>query len=357
MRSFGVVWVEGDMVEEVVVAGHTIELEHAMVPIDGVELDEDNPRVRYRLRLEQKGRSLEQVILAMPEMRALQRDIERNRGLRERVILQDGGSGRLKAVEGNSRLVCLQNLHAKYPRDPRWAQVPARILPRDVDPRHVALLLADFHVAGKIQWKAHEKAGQVYYMHDALGMSQEDIAVYLRTSGTAVARLLLAYGFMVNRFLKIDDGKYAKEGERKWSYFEEFFKQRALRAELNENASFGDDFCRWVGANRLAPADVRFLPNVLRNPDARRKLEEGTAGFSEVRKAVEAVEPEQGSEFFRLLAKVRDACRDAAHVKEILRIRTDEVARKRVLDTYEALVDFMELADVEREEADRERSV
>ena len=73
-------------------------------------------------------------------------------------------------------------------------------------------------------------------------------------------------------------------------------------------------------------------------------------------KAVEAAEPEHGSEFFRLLAKVRQACTNAAQVKEILRIRTDEVARKRLLDTYEALVDFMLLADVDPDEVDRKKS-
>ena len=200
------------------------------------------------------------MLLSLPEMEALQRDIELNGGLRERVILQDNGSRKLKAVEGNSRLVCLQNLHAKNPSDPRWTEVPARILPRDVDPKHVAILLTDFHVAGKIQWKAHEKAGQVYYMHNALGMAQDHIAVHLRTSKTTVNRLLRAYSFMVDRFLKIDDEKYAKEGERKWSYFEELFKQRDLRTELQQNPDFRDDFCRWVGEGRFAPADVRSLP-------------------------------------------------------------------------------------------------
>ena len=344
------------MIEEVVIGGQAIQLKHVAVPIERVELDEDNPRIRYRLKLQQNGKSLEQVMLAMPEMKALQRDIERNGGLRERVILQDRGRRKLKAVEGNSRLVCLQNLHAKHPEDPRWAEVPARILPREVDPKHVAILLADFHVAGKIQWKAHEKAGQVYYMHNALGMPQDDIAVYLRTSKTSVNRLLQAYSFMVDRFLKIDDEKYAKEGERKWSYFEELFKQRDLRTELKQNADFGDDFCRWVGANRFAPSDVRSLPSVLRNPEARRKLERGTAPFGEVTKAVEAAEPEHGSDFFKLLAKVRQACTNAAQVKEILRIRTDKVARKRLVDTYEALVDFMLLADVDPEELDRKKS-
>ena len=253
------------MIEEVVIGGQTIHLKHSAVPIDRVELDEDNPRIRYRLKLQQNGKSLEQVMLAMPEMAALQRDIERNGGLRERVILQENGPRKLKAVEGNTRLVCLQSLHAKYPRDARWKEVPARILPADVDPRHVAILLADFHVAGKIQWKAHEKAGQVYYMHNALGMPQEDIAVHLRTSKTSVNRLLRAYSFMVDRFLKIDNEKYAKEGERKWSYFEELFKHRDLRTELMRDPDFGDEFCRWVGGNRFAPVDVRSLPSVLRN--------------------------------------------------------------------------------------------
>ena len=64
---------------------------------------------------------------------------------------------------------------------------------------------------------------------------------------------------------------------------------------------------------------------------------------------VNAAEPEQGSDFFKMLAKTREACMNAAQVKEILRIRTDKVARQRLIDTYEALVDFMRLADVEPE--------
>jgi hypothetical protein len=61
----------------------------------------------------------------------------------------------------------------------------------------------------------------------------------------------------------------------------------------------------------------------------------------------EQAEPEQGSDFFKFVAKVKDACSNAAQVKEILRIRTDKVARQRVVETYEALVDCMALADVD----------
>jgi len=333
-------------IEEVSVGGKPIRLVYDDVAIDRIELDPNNPRIRYRLKLEQNGKSLDEVIMSMPEVKALRRDIEANGGLRERVVLQENGS-KMKAIEGNCRMVCLHSLHTKQPGDARWKKVPARILPKDVDPKQVAILLSDWHVANKITWKAHEKAGHVHHMHHELGMTLDEIAVYLRTSKTTVSRLLQAYGFMIDRFLKIDEGKYAKEGERKWSYFEEFYKQKDLKAELQRNPDFGDDFCRWVGDSRLPEgADVRILPTILKHPDARKKLEKG-APLAEVKKIVEAAEPEQGSDFFKLLAKVREACTNAAQVKEILRIRTDKIARQRLLDTYEALLDFMRLADVE----------
>lgn len=53
------------------------------------------------------------------------------------------------------------------------------------------------------------------------------------------------------------------------------------------------------------------------------------------------------SDFFKLLEKVRESCTSTGQIREILRIRTDTVARERLLATYEALVDFMRLADVD----------
>ena len=337
------------MVEEVIVNGRTLHLRFENVPIDKIELDDNNPRIRYRLKLEQGDRTLEQVILAMPEVKSLRKDIERNGGIRERVILQENGS-KLKTIEGNCRLVCLQSLHQKDKANPVWKTVPARILPPDVDEKQIAILLSDFHVAGKITWQAHEKAGQVYHMANTLHMTQEEVATYLRTSKSTVNRYLQAYELMRDHFLKIDDEKYAKQGERKWSFFEEFFKQKDLREELKKNTAFGDDFCRWVGEGRLPDgADVRELPGILGNAEARKKFLDSpaTSGLSDAMKVIEQSDPEQGSEFFKLLAKFREACTNAAQVKEILRIRTDKVARERVLKTYEALVDFMRLADVE----------
>jgi len=337
---------KSSFVEEVVIRGRSIRLSHQNLALGDIVLDEDNPRIRYRLRLEQGRKSLDSVIEGMPEVKALKRDIEHNGGLRERIIVQAKPTGNWKAIEGNCRTVCYRALHKTAPNDPRWKAIPARILPTDVDDKEIAILLSDFHIAGKIQWKAHEKAGQIYHMNHNLGMSHDDIAAYLRASKSTVNRFHQAYKFMIERFLNIDRGKFAKEGERKWSYFDEFFKRRELRDELRTNSQFGDIFCRWVGEGKLEPVDVRKLPEVLRHPEARKKLESG-ATFAEALKILEITEPEHASDFFRLLARMRESCTSAAQVREILRIRTDKIAQQRVLDTYRAFVDFMRLADLE----------
>ena len=72
---------------------------------------------------------------------------------------------------------------------------------------------------------------------------------------------------------------------------------------------------------------------------------------------VRSVDPSIDSDFFKLLGKVRNALTSAAQVKEIIRIRKDQAARKQVLDTYSALIEFMKLAEVDPTEDGRGRNL
>lgn len=275
-------------VEEITVGGQPIRLVHDDVPIELVELDERNPRIQYRLQFEARGKELGQVIMGLAEVKQLRKDIEKSGGLRERIILQQNGSGSFKVREGNCRTVCYKSLRVKDPKNPAWKRIPARILPPDVGEKEVAILLSDFHVGGKIRWEAHEKAGHIYHMAEVLQMPEGDIALYLRMSKSTVNRHLHAYKFMTENFLKIDNGKYAGAGEGKWSFFDEFFKRKELRNELKNNPQFGDDFCRWVGEGKLSqPIQVRKMPVIIQQPEARKKIEKG-GSFGEAIKVVEA---------------------------------------------------------------------
>lgn len=343
------------LVEEITINGRTIEMQHIDVQLDQIELDEENPRIRYRLSLDESGKSLEDLLLDSREVAELKKDIKRTGGLRERVYLQQIRKGRYVVREGNCRYSCYSSLRKEEPRSTLWKRIPARILPPDVTDREVATLLSDWHVKGKIRWDAHEKAGYVHRMHVHLGMSLDEIAKCMRSSKSTIQRMKDAYELMVDVFLKIDKGKYSKMGLQKWSYFDEFYKKKELKEAAGADPEFGGKFARWVGEGRLPMAgDVRRLAKVVGNPKAREAFESG-AKIDKAFAFIEAEDPEEGSQFFALLAKVRTACRSAASLKDVIRVREDEVAQQRLLDTHNALREFMELADLDPRDAPRPR--
>ena len=111
-----------------------------------------------------------------------------------------------------------------------------------------------------------------------------------------------------------------ENADGKWSFFDELFRSKALKAHMERDAAFGDKFCRWVGEKRLQrEAEVRDLAEILASPEAREKFETSKPELAveEAKKVLENADPEHGSDFFKLLAKVRDNCTSAAQVKEI----------------------------------------
>jgi hypothetical protein len=93
------------------------------------------------------------------------------------------------------------------------------------------------------------------------------------------------------------------------------------------------------------------LAKIIGNPAARKKFESSEkVTIDQAFQIIQADEPEVGSEFFTLLLRVRTACTSAASLEDVLRVREDPVARQRVIDTYRALIKFMDLADINIEE-------
>jgi hypothetical protein len=125
--------------EEMTLGGEVIHLIHGRVPLDGVDYDENNPRLRYLSEMN-GGMTPEQLLSEIPDAPKLRKDIELAGDLRERVILRPLPTGKFKSVEGNRRRHAFGELHRKYPDDTRWQSMPARILPENIDERKVALL-------------------------------------------------------------------------------------------------------------------------------------------------------------------------------------------------------------------------
>src|SRR5687768_7222872 len=105
-------------------------LERVKVPIDFLRLDPSNQRISYVLQ-KRGGTSsdsdLHSVLWEMDPVKQLYTSILQNGGLISDPIVKSDGL----VVEGNCRTVCLRQLKARYPEDPRWHDLYVQMLQDD----------------------------------------------------------------------------------------------------------------------------------------------------------------------------------------------------------------------------------
>jgi hypothetical protein len=336
-----------EMFEDMMLGGEIIRIQVTTLPIEELELDPTNPRIQYRLSLVQDRDNLDDVILNMSEVKELKKDIEGNGGLRERPYVQfNQQTQKFKVIEGNCRTVCIRDLHHRYTADARWSHVPVRVFPETLSGRQIAIFLSDQHVSGKIPWKAHEQAGQIYRMHVEHGMSTVEIARYLRITAGKVETLYKAYEFMIDRFVRIDSGKYAQDGEGKFSYFNSALNRKGIREAFAKDDNLANDFCHWVGNNRFPKSnDVVKLDKILNHPEAMNAWKNG-ASLDETMKIVADLDPTTRTDqpIFKHLQQVQDDCGDL-QISAIEEFASDEKARQLFAETRNEINKVIEMIE------------
>ncbi len=327
------------MVEEITLGGQSVRLVHEDISVKDAKLDRKNQRIQYFLAYtggKADDQELEKKLWEIQDVRALYQSILNNEGLVERIIVQADGT----VVEGNCRTVCYRKLHKNYPDEPRWARIPARVLPPDIDPRLLAILLGEMHVAGKNKWDAYEKAAYVYHMNEELGYGLDFLQDHLRSSKATISKLLYAFRLAKEQFLlKYPDPKNVY----KFSYFEEFYKKFK-----NPDPDLERDFVDWVGTGKLTEGvQVRNLPDIVKHPTARKSLSE--SGYTAAMRVLEAVDPSYASEFFGAIDWMVDQFHKAP-AEDIWAVKDGDEARiNKIKALHQALIEFAELANLKLE--------
>lgn len=332
-------------VDEIVLDGKRVRVRNDNVPLDRVRLDPLNPRIAHTFALEQAGsgealeRRLEERLWADPDVHDLLRQVHANGGLIERIIVRDD----LTVVEGNCRTVVYRKLRQRFAKEAAWQRIPARVLPSDISARDIAILLGEMHVAGKNTWSPFEKAGHIFRMHKEHMLTQDEIAARLRVSKSKVNQLVRAFDAMKSRYLPRYPGR---EAIRKFSYFEELFKNSQLR-DWALDARNVDQFAEWVGTERISQGvHVRALPAILNNSDAYRAFI--SQGFVAAQRVVEAENPALTSPLFKAMVELTRML-EQARMDDILRLRkgASESAQRITGELADALARFRELSNLD----------
>lgn len=331
-------------VDEIVLGGKKVQVRGQDLSLDSVKLDPSNPRIANTVAVGSfgSGKALQQGLRDLlwedPDVHDLYRSVLENRGLIERIIVRND----LVVAEGNCRTVVYQKLREKFPNDPTWKTIPARVLPADITDRQVAVLLGELHVGGKNVWSPFEKAGHIHNLLTQHGMVQDEIAKLLKTSKTAINHNFRAFDAMKNRYLRAFPGPGAV---RKFSYFLELYKKPELRDWLSASPEALDDFVQWVGKGKIARgADVRELCDIVTNPRALAAFKD--EGRDAALQVLELDRPELTSSLFRHMIEMTIAL-DDARLDDMQRVRKDKSggARKIVRNLKTSLDRFVDLCD------------
>lgn len=316
-----------DKTKTITISGRKIQVEITHLDILDLEYYEDNPRVNSILATYQGlvGQEIiEKELWALDSTKDLYQDIKKNRGLIEEIIVKDG-----KVLEGNSRLCAYRYLfkHVDDDDKPHWQQIRARVLPSDITEEEIFVLLGTFHIRGKAKWRTYEQASYITRMIQEFKRAPEDIAEMIggKITRADIENMILSYETMKD---------YEVTDLDKYSYFFEYFKNRKLR-NYNEDGTLSvEEFANLVLEDRIPRAeDVRRLPDILEEKNARRKFLEYGESFQDSLQTAHSKHPEKASTFYGRLKKITDSLRKAK-IQRIEEEITSDTQKKHIIKRF-----------------------
>lgn len=278
------------------------------IPLSKLKLDPKNVRFKHLDRI-LSDPEIEEQISDEGDTKSLIREIRFSHGLSEPPYIQELEDGSFKVLEGNRRTVCLrkivQEIKSGKEKDillEKIDPVQCIVIPKDITDKTLAVLLARIHVSGKKEWAAMNQSALVYDLIKKFDYDQDEVAHSVSISKTKVNNMMKAYETTLKYKQKFpDDDSWL----RKYSYFEEFFKKRALK-EWNNDPQNLDLFMKWVYNNQFPMAiKVRKLDAVVQDgKDAYKAMKKG-ATIDEACKILE-----QQSEQRTLTTQISDDVED-----------------------------------------------
>jgi hypothetical protein len=292
-----------------VIQGKQVPYTATRIPNDQLELDPHNPRVQYLVG-QMPGNvtqsRLDELIWAKDQVKALAQSIFQNGGVREAIIVQPVGKSKYRVREGNSRAVCNCHLSEQHPGDERFALIPAHIFEQNLTEEDIAVILADFHVAGKLRWDAYEQAKHIHDLFAVYGKTYDWLSDHLRMSKSKISEHLAAYKATTD-FLQIHS---APANIKKFSLFQELMKKKDLRQRYDDSDEFRQKLYGWLEKDRITDArQMRSLPDMLQNPEAVKALD--AHGFEAAAKVLINNDPSLGSDLFHAVKSATEALKAA----------------------------------------------
>jgi len=332
------------MKNSITVLGRIISYELKDLDINEVQYYPDNPRINNIVSRFQKSEItqelIQQELLKLESTKERMKDLEENKGIIDEIYVL-----RKQVIEGNTRLCAFRRLNQKYPEENRWKKISARILQEDVTEEELFYILGIFHLKGKTEWSAYEKAAYIYKMIAVLKKSPDEIAKQLRMQKGNIDASLKAYKLMKNKFLSKNKNSNKQSDElSKFSYFDAFYHQKELVERAQNAPDFENTFVSWVKEERFKNAQgVRDLPKIMNNKRALKNFSdnEPETAYNDAMQILHQYKPEKVDKFYKKFEEFSNFI-DDVEINKLKEEIIESKQKKHVIETcYKKFIKFI----------------
>lgn len=222
----------------------------------------ENPRVYSILNMsggEPDQDAIEELMCKQEHVKQLKLSIESNGGLIDPLIVKEGD---LTVLEGNSRLAAYRLL-ANGSNPMKWSTVKCKMLPADIDDSAIFALLGQYHIIGRKDWEPFEQAHYLYRRNKQTKLPIQYMAQELGLGKKKAESMIEVIKFMI----KNDD-----LNKRRWSYYEEYLKNAAIKKYRDTNADIDETIVKAIKSGEIKEAsDMRKLGDIAKIGDKQSK--------------------------------------------------------------------------------------
>lgn len=292
-----------------------VPVSHELIAIERLNFLPDNPRVYAAIReisdfddltSDEQQPLMYERLLQEPSVKNLIREIERDGGLQEPVIVR---YDKLQVIEGNSRLAVYRYLKGKNPDKEKWSEIPCLVV-KTLSEEQQTRLLAQFHLHGKTEWTPYAKA---LFSFRWVKEQKKKIATLSKISGFTVAEIK-KHVQIIELMMENKDDKLSR-----FSYYDVLIRNRAISTAFAGDSELKRTLFKQIKSEEFTAQEMRDrLPTVIKKPRILRKYIKDDVTLNNAYQRAEVSGAEQK------LKKIRDRL-DDIEKKDIISLEHHEV--------------------------------
>lgn len=248
-----------------------LQPEYINLPVDNLELDENNPRIAKAIEIYGGGIGPEEMALALKgssdetgtSFTSLRDSIKAYGGIISPIIVNRDSDGKMTVIEGNTRLLIYRDF--KNNLSGNWDNIPAMVY-NNMTPQEIHSIRLQAHLVGTRNWDPYSKARYLHYLSTSEHLTTAQIVDYCGGNKREVNNYIDAFIDMEKYYRPLVEDSFDVS---RFSAFVELQQKRIIDAILKQHFS-KTNFSEWIRDNKFgALQNIRKLPRVLNDSEAR----------------------------------------------------------------------------------------